>query len=136
MAPDDENDGASSLPDSVGRGESPAEDSVTSERLAAAARITGEWFHSHEEDSPGVVVYRPSSFDFPPARMPRERITLSAGGRAAVGSPGPADRADQTPARWSLVADQVVVDVDAGPTLRFTLDQQDPAGPQLRSAQA
>lgn len=135
MAPDDTPDSASSTPDGVRGGAAPAPDPVRSEQSTAAARIIGEWFHSHEEDSPGVTVYRPSSFEFPRARMPRDSITLSTGGRAAVGAPGPADRADRTPGQWSLVGDQVVVDVGDGPTLRFTLDEQDRAAPQLRTAQ-
>lgn len=135
MAPNDPADSASSTPDSARDDDSPSTDSVRSAGASAAARIIGEWFHSHEEDSPGVAVYRPSSFEFPRARMPRESITFSAGGRAAVGAPGPADRADRTPGHWSLVGEQIVVDAGDGPPLRFTLDEQDRAAPQLRTAQ-
>lgn len=134
MAPDDDTNGPSSTPDSVRSESSPGAGPERPDQSTATARIIGEWFHSHEEDSPGVVVYRPSSFEFPRARMPRESLTLSAGGRAAVGTPGPADRAEPTSAQWSLVGEQVVVDVGDGRTLRFTIDQQDLAAPVLRTA--
>jgi hypothetical protein len=31
-------------------------------------RLVGTWRHSHEEDTATQSVYRPESFDFPPAR--------------------------------------------------------------------
>lgn len=133
MAPDG-NDEDASTPDSVRGGQSPAEDPLSSDSSPTAARIIGEWFHSHEEDSPGVAVYRPSSYELPRARMPRTSITLRTGGRADVGAPGPTDRAEQTSGRWSLVGGQVVVDIGDGPTLRFTLDEQDQAALLLRTA--
>lgn len=98
----------------------------------AAAHLIGQWFHSHEEDSPGVEIYRPSSFDFPRARMPRDSVTFSTDGRAAVGAPGPADRTDHTPGQWSLVDDQVMVEAGDGARLRFTLEA-DRAAPRLRT---
>lgn len=94
---------------------------------SAAARVVGQWFHSHEEDGPGGSVYRPVSFDFPRARMPRESIVLAADGSAGLGRPGPADRAALSPARWSMVGDQVVIDTDDGRILRLTVDEQAPA---------
>ncbi|WP_329332347.1 hypothetical protein OG866_05805 [Streptomyces sp. NBC_00663] len=30
--------------------------------------LIGTWVHSYEEDSPGVTVYRPAGYPFPPAR--------------------------------------------------------------------
>lgn len=95
-----------------------------------AARLVGEWFHSHEEDVDGSVVYRPRSFAFPRARRPRTRLTLGADGHASLGSPGPADRTEQALARWSLSGDQVVVDVTGGPALRFRITEH--AGTTLR----
>ncbi|NLG21316.1 MAG: hypothetical protein GX555_07800 [Actinomycetales bacterium] len=102
---------------------------------AEAAQLIGPWFHSHEEDSPGVVVYRPASFAFPRARMPRDSITLGPDGSAAVGQPGPADRADQTPATWHVAGNQVVVDTEGGRTLRLTVGELDQTVLIMRSVQ-
>jgi len=33
-----------------------------------AQRLVGTWFRSHEEDVSGRLVFRPSDYDFPPAR--------------------------------------------------------------------
>ncbi|MCK0112455.1 hypothetical protein MWU75_09930 [Ornithinimicrobium sp. F0845] len=85
------------------------------------ASLRGQWFHSHEEDQPGVAVYRPTSFAFPRARMPRDSITLGPDGSASVGRPGPADRTDQTPATWRVVDDQVVVETEDGRALHLTV---------------
>lgn len=129
-----DNGEVASTPGTVHSGDLPPEDPVTSDE-AAAAPIIGEWFHSHEEDSPGVRVYRPSSFEFPRARMPRDSIAFSAGGEADLGQPGPTDRADRTPASWDLVGEQVVVDTDDGHTLRFIIDEQDHAARLIRTAE-
>lgn len=92
---------------------------------AAAALIVGEWFHSHEEDSPGVWVYRPSSYGFPRARMPRDSISFSADGEAGIGRPGPTDRVERTPGSWRLVDEQVVVQTGHGRTLQLDLHDAD-----------
>ena len=99
------------------------------------AMLVGQWFHSHEEDRPGEAVYRPTSFAFPRARMPRDSITLGPDGSAAVGQPGPADRADQTPATWHVAGNQVVVDTEGGRTLRLTVGELDQTVLIMRSVQ-
>jgi hypothetical protein len=59
------------------------------------------WVHSHEEDQPGRMVFRPSDYAFPPSRG-RQGFTLLEGGTAVVGGPGPDDRAATARGTWTL----------------------------------
>jgi hypothetical protein len=59
------------------------------------------WIHSFEEDSGEVIVYRPESFDFPPARG-RDGIELTEDGRAIQINPGPTDAPTETEGRWHV----------------------------------
>jgi hypothetical protein len=70
------------------------------------ARITpdalvGSWVHSHEEDTPAEMVFRPASFHFPPSRG-RRAFELKPDGSYVESGPGPADRPLQTYGRWTL----------------------------------
>lgn len=88
---------------------------------AQAGRLVGSWFHSYEEDRPGMAVFRPASFPFPRARGPRDSLTLEPDGSAAVGLPGPADRTEQAPATWWLADGEVVVESEDGRTLHLAV---------------
>jgi hypothetical protein len=48
------------------------------------------WIHSNEEDSGDISVYRPDSYDLPPARA-RHGFELTADGRFVELGPGPTD---------------------------------------------
>ncbi|QDO89591.1 hypothetical protein FNH13_15660 [Ornithinimicrobium ciconiae] len=109
---------------------------MSSDIPAADAHLVGQWFHSHEEDSPGLEIYRPDSFAFPPARMPRESIVLGAGGDAAVGRPGPVDRPETTTGTWHLVGDEVVVEAGDGRTLHLTVGGTGQAALVMRAGRA
>lgn len=50
-----------------------------------------EWTHSFEEDTEGILVYRPFDYDFPPSRRPRDGYEFSMDGRVVRYVPGPAD---------------------------------------------
>ncbi len=104
-------------------------DHGTDERLATLLR--GEWFHAHEEDAAGAAVYRPASYELPPARMPRDSIRFGGDGAASIGSPDAADRHEHRPARWRIRDHQVTVTMDDR-SLVFELDTRDPDAPALR----
>lgn len=91
----------------------------------SAEDLAGQWFHSHEEDSADLAVYRPSAFPFPRGRLPRESITLRPDGSADLGRPGPVDRAERTPGRWHLEDAEVVIDTGDGRSLRLTVGGPD-----------
>lgn len=65
------------------------------------------WTHSHEEDTPGRMVFRPDSFRFPPSRG-RRSFALGPGGTAGGSKPGPDDRSEATGGRWRLRDDGVL----------------------------
>ena len=57
------------------------------------------WLHAHEEDDGDVRVYRPSGYDFPPARG-RRGLEFKPGGELLVIGPGPADRPQAKSGHW------------------------------------
>jgi hypothetical protein len=65
------------------------------------SRLTGRWMHSHEEDTADVAVYRPDSYDFPPARG-RTGFDFSADGRATYIGIAATDGSNEVPGRWEL----------------------------------
>ncbi len=64
------------------------------------ADLHGAWTHSHEEDHDGLLVFRPSDWDFPPARG-RDSFTLGPQGHLGTRGPGPDDRSVQGTGTWS-----------------------------------
>ncbi|KFF58952.1 hypothetical protein JF66_14730 [Cryobacterium sp. MLB-32] len=59
----------------------------------ASGLPVGEWTHSHEEDEPGVLVYRRAeSFPFPPTRGGRDSLRVDGSGQITALTPGPDDR--------------------------------------------
>jgi hypothetical protein len=67
------------------------------------AAIFRHWVHSREEDAGEVTVYRPSGFQFPPARG-RDGIELRVGGDLVRHGPGPTDRSAASPGRWRALS--------------------------------
>ena len=67
------------------------------------------WIHVFEEDTAEGEVYRPETDDIPLSRRPRRRLSFSPDGTARVLLPGPDDRLVETPARWAVEGEQVVV---------------------------
>ncbi|MCX6243649.1 MAG: hypothetical protein NTU98_02995 [Bacteroidetes bacterium] len=62
------------------------------------------WVHSHEEDTETEMVFRPSSYRFPPSRG-RKSFELKAGGSLLQTGPGPADVPQQRQGTWQLIND-------------------------------
>ena len=63
--------------------------------------LLGDWMHSHEEDTNGLTVFRPSTFAFPLSRG-RKSFALRADGTYKGTVPGPTDRPAPTSGRWAL----------------------------------
>ncbi len=63
--------------------------------------LHGGWLHAHEEDEPGRMVFRPSSYPLPPARG-RDGYTFQPGGRVTRIGSGPTDRTSAVEGTWSL----------------------------------
>jgi hypothetical protein len=66
------------------------------------------WVHSHEEDDGEEMVFRPSSFDLPPARG-RRQIELRPDGSFLEGFPGPTDAPEEAGGSWSLKGDELAL---------------------------
>jgi hypothetical protein len=69
------------------------------------------WVHSHEEDRDDVAVFRPATFDLPPARG-RRSIELRDDGSYVEAFPGPADAPQEAGGRWSLKGDRLALQPD------------------------
>jgi hypothetical protein len=64
------------------------------------------WVHSHEEDSGDETVFRPSSFELPPARG-RRSIELRGDGSYVESFPGPVDVPEEAGGSWALKGDEL-----------------------------
>jgi len=59
------------------------------------------WVHSHEEDSDSEMVFRPSTYKFPPARG-RNSMDLKQDGSLILGGSAADDRKTLTKSKWSI----------------------------------
>jgi hypothetical protein len=71
-----------------------------------AERVFGDdlfqhWTHLHEEDGDGYRTFRPSGYDFPPARG-REGFEIKKGGEFIHHQIGPVDVPVQAPGKWVM----------------------------------
>jgi hypothetical protein len=71
------------------------------------AALEKRWIHSHEEDAPGRMVFRPDGWRFPPSRG-RRSFALAPGGALTAARPGPDDRSQATGGQWRLRDDGVL----------------------------
>lgn len=66
------------------------------------------WVHSHEEDAPGEMVFRPAEHGFPPSRG-RLAFELRPDGSYAEAAIGPADVPLDVTGTWTLDDDVLVI---------------------------
>jgi hypothetical protein len=71
-------------------------------------KLKGHWVHSHEEDTDGEMVFRPSTHTFPPSRG-RTSFELRGDGTYVERSPGPVDVPEESSGSWSLDGDRLVL---------------------------
>ncbi|HEY0648133.1 hypothetical protein [Phenylobacterium sp.] len=71
------------------------------------AALLQRWTHSHEEDTPGRMVFRPGGWRFPPSRG-RRSFELGPDGALLASGPGPTDKTVVTDGRWRLREDGVL----------------------------
>ncbi|MBD1910043.1 MULTISPECIES: hypothetical protein [unclassified Leptolyngbya] len=70
--------------------------------------IFRRWVHSREEDQGDIRVYRPITYAFPPARMPRDGLEFRQNGEFIRYQPGPSDRSVPTQGQWRTPTENVV----------------------------
>jgi hypothetical protein len=79
----------------------------------APSVLNQRWLHSHEEDTESEMVFRPSTYPFPPSRG-RTGFELRADGSAAVLGVAPTDAPQEHPGTWTIdAAKQLLVHVPA-----------------------
>ena len=71
------------------------------------AALLQRWTHSHEEDTPGRMVFRPGGWRFPPSRG-RRSFELGPDGALVASGPGPTDKTVTSEGRWRLRDDGVL----------------------------
>jgi len=59
------------------------------------------WMHSREEDTAAQMIFRPASYDFPPARG-RTGFELRPDQSLVEIGIGPTDRVEESPGSWKL----------------------------------
>jgi hypothetical protein len=85
------------------------------------------WVHSHEEDVPGEMVFRPATHDFPPSRG-RLAFELRADGSYAEAAIGPADVPLAVTGTWRLDDDVLVIarEAETEPERRLRVKAAEP----------
>lgn len=84
------------------------------------AELQGRWSHSHEEDGPQTLVFRPSDWNFPPSRG-RRSFDLRGDGSLTSGTPGPDDKSRVQIGHWRLLAGDVLELIEPDKQSRFHL---------------
>jgi hypothetical protein len=70
--------------------------------MSSLGRLLNQtWVHSHEEDTPTEMVFRPATYPLPPSRG-RTSFQLLSDGTAKTGGPGPTDAPETADASWTL----------------------------------
>jgi hypothetical protein len=82
--------------------------------------LQGHWIHSHEEDSNNLMVFRRSTYSFPPARGRNEYMLLNGGTMQLIGS-GPTDKRESVDGTWSLEEEVLVIRPVTGNSRRFRI---------------
>jgi hypothetical protein len=83
--------------------------------------IVRHWVHSHEEDTPNALVYRPDTYKFPPSRG-RTALELHPDGTYVGADIGADDRPTRTTGNWSLNQDHQLTLTDDQARPRRTLE--------------
>jgi len=90
--------------------------------------LNENWVHSHEEDTPTEMVFRPDSYTLPPSRG-RTFFQLLPDGTAKTKGPGPTDAPQAANASWSLASDDVLrlQLANSGEVRNYAIASVDPA---------
>ena len=71
-------------------------------------KLARRWIHSHEEDGPAEMVFRPEGFGFPPSRGRRD-MDLHPDGSCIERAPGLTDVPQESAGKWELQDDQLLL---------------------------
>jgi hypothetical protein len=77
--------------------------------------VQGRWLHSHEEDTPTEMVFRPAGFAFPPSRG-RRGFELNQDGSCVETGIGPTDKPQHSRGQWQFEdGNKLTIRPDADP---------------------
>ncbi len=77
--------------------------------IGTAVLCSTTWVHVFEEDRAEGHVYRPESGELPLSRRPRQRLSFSPDGSAALVVSGPDDRLQSVAAHWTELEGEFLV---------------------------
>ncbi len=77
--------------------------------IATAVICSTTWVHVFEEDGAAGDVYRPEGGELPLSRRPRQRLSFSPDGSAALVVSGPDDRLQSLTAHWTELESEFLV---------------------------
>ncbi len=84
--------------------------------------IFKHWIHSYEEDTKELKVFRPSSYNFPPARG-RMGLELKENGEFIQSGIGPTDRPTKGSGRWKAEGkDKIIVYLEDKEVASYTMN--------------
>ena len=84
--------------------------------------LVGRWLHSHDEDTPDVLVYRPADYPFP-REEGRDGFEILAGGEFYYLGIGRGDGTEVSNGRWTIEAPgRVRIDVNNNRVKPFWLE--------------
>lgn len=70
--------------------------------------IFNHWTHSHEEDTQGVMIFRPSSYKFPLSRG-REGFEIEPNGEFVAYKIAPTDGIDKFTGKWKAKKKDIII---------------------------
>lgn len=85
----------------------------------SADLLANSWLRAFEEDTGDEQVLRPESYDFPPARRPRDGMELRPGGELVSAAPGPDDRRVRSSGTWELRDGRLILNAGSGTSREF-----------------
>ena len=84
--------------------------------------LHGTWLHSREEDQADTLVYRPNTYNFPPARG-RTGFTIGPNGRFTEYEIAPTDGLEGRPGTWTLLAgNRLLIQLSPPQTATYELE--------------
>ena len=88
--------------------------------------LARSWTRADEEEAGGTMVYRPSDWDFPPRRRPRQSLELGADGALVLRSgPSPDDRRTADTGSWSVDDQELRLRLAGGAETRYRIESVD-----------
>ena len=98
---------------------------------SSLANLKGTWLHSREEDQGDTLVYRPNTYNFPPARG-RTGFAIGPNGRFTQYDIAPTDGLEGQAGTWTLLAgNRLLIQLSQAKTAAYELEVLNLEGQRL-----